>query len=84
VIRESRLETMLVFSVGLAAGIVAAIVAVRLTASFLADLLFGLTATDAANLVGAVLLMVAVALAASILPARRAMKVDPMVALKYE
>ena len=46
---------MVVFGAGLAGGAMAAIAAVRLTASFIADLLFGLTATDAANIVGAML-----------------------------
>jgi ABC-type antimicrobial peptide transport system permease subunit len=84
VIRESLRETMQVFGAGLAAGIIATIVTVRLTASFISDLLFGLTAADAANIVGAVLVMVVVALAACILPARRATRVDPLVALRYE
>ena len=59
VIRESLRDTMLVFGAGLAAGIIAAVVAVRLTASVISDLLFGLTAADAANIVGAVLVMIA-------------------------
>ena len=84
VIRESLRDTMLVFGVGLVAGIVAAIAAVRLTASFIADLLFGLTATDAANLVGPVLVMIAVALAACILPAHRATRIDPLTAIRHE
>jgi predicted permease len=84
VIRESLRETMLVFGVGLAAGTIVAIAAVRLAASLLSGLLFGLTATDAVNLVWAVILMVVVALAACILPAARATRVDPLVALRYE
>ncbi len=84
VTRESLRDTMLVFGAGLATGIIAAVAAVRLAGSFVSDLLFGLTAADVANIVGSVLLMVVVALAACILPARRAMRVDPLVALRYE
>ena len=83
-IRESLRDTMMVFCVGLAAGIVAAIAAVRVTASFISDLLFGLTAADAANVAGVVLLMVVVALAACILPARRATRIDPLAAIRHE
>jgi predicted permease len=84
VIRESLRDTMLVFGAGLTAGIIAAIGAVRLTASFISDLLFGLTATDAANIVGAVVVMVGVALAACILPARHATRIDPLTAIRHE
>jgi macrolide transport system ATP-binding/permease protein len=84
VIRESLRDTMTVFGAGLAAGIIVAVAAVRLTAGFISDLLFGLTATDAANIVGAVLLIVAVALAACILPARRATRIDPLTAIRHE
>jgi predicted permease len=84
VIRESLRDTMLVFGAGLAAGIIAAIAAVRLTASVISDLLFGLTAADAANMAGAVLLMVVVAVAACILPARRATRIDPLAAIRHE
>jgi ABC-type antimicrobial peptide transport system permease subunit len=68
----------------LAAGIIAAIAAVRVTASFISDLLFGLTATDAANIVVAVLVMIGVAFAACILPARRATRIDPLSAIRHE
>jgi predicted permease len=84
VIREALRDTMLVFAAGLAAGIVAAIAAVRLTASFVSDLLFGLTAADAANVVGAIFVMVVVTLAACILPARRATRIDPLTAIRHE
>ena len=86
VIRESLRETLLVFGAGLVGRrSLLAIAAVKLTASFIADLLFGLTATDAANIVGAVFLMVVVALfAACILPARRATRIDPLAAIRCE
>lgn len=57
VIRESLRETLVVVAVGLVGGAVAAYVAVRLAASVIADLLFGLTATDAANLVASIVVM---------------------------
>jgi len=84
VIRASLRETMIVFAAGLAAGIAAAIAGVRLTASLIADLLFGLTATDAANIVVAVLLIAFVVLAACILPAHRATRIDPLTAIRHE
>jgi predicted permease len=84
VIRESLRETMVVFGLGLVAGTLAAVAAVRFTASVIADLLFGLTATDAANIAVAVAVMVTVALAACVLPAHRATTIDPLAGLREE
>jgi putative ABC transport system permease protein len=55
-----------------------------LLAQFLASLLFGVGMHDPLTFLGVAVLLIAVALAASYIPARRAMRVDPMVALHHE
>jgi predicted permease len=66
--------------VGVAIGIATALVVTRILVSFL----FDVRATDPATYAAVAFLLVLVALAACYLPARRAMKVDPMVALRHE
>ncbi len=66
--------------IGAALGLAGAYVATRVMSS----LLFGVTATDLATFVAVPLLLLLVALVASLIPARRATKVDPLVALRYE
>jgi predicted permease len=73
-------ETFILVAIGIAAGTLAVLEASRLVASFL----FGLKPNDPLTIAGAALLMVAAAALAGYLPARRASRVDPMVALRYE
>jgi ABC-type antimicrobial peptide transport system permease subunit len=51
---------------------------------FLSSLLLGVTSTDALTFSSVAMLLCAVALLACFLPARRAIRVDPIVALRYE
>ncbi|MGB0034826.1 MAG: ABC transporter permease [Candidatus Acidiferrales bacterium] len=73
-------ESLLLVGVGVAIGLPAVIGAAKLISS----LLFGLTPADPVALVLATLLMFAVAALAGYIPARRASRIDPMVALRYE
>ncbi len=66
------------------AGLVAGALGGLAVSRLLSSLLFGVAATDPATYAGAALLLVATAALASYLPARRAMRVDPVVALREE
>ena len=73
-------EGLIVATVGIAVGLVAALGLSRVMAGYV----FGIKSTDPLTFTAASLLLIAVALLASYVPARRATKVDPTVALRYE
>jgi putative ABC transport system permease protein len=80
VFRLMMIQGMKPAVIGLAIGLIAAIGLTRLMAS----LLFGVSATDPMTFGALTVILLSVALVACFFPARRAMKVDPMIALRYE
>jgi putative ABC transport system permease protein len=67
-------------AVGIASGLILALSLAHL----IRTLLFGVSATDPATIISVSALLSAVAVLACYIPARRALRVDPMVALRYE
>src|SRR6185437_1061825 len=80
ILRLFMRDAATVLLVGIAAGLLGSVWITRLVRQFL----FGLTPNDPWTIALAIAAMVAVALLATWIPARRAMKVDPIVALRYE
>jgi putative ABC transport system permease protein len=73
-------QGMVLVLLGLALGVAGAFALTRLMSS----LLFGVSTTDVVTFVGVAVALVLIGLFASYIPARRATKVDPLVALRYE
>ena len=73
-------QVLLTAGGGIALGLAAALAATRVVRS----LLYGLKATDAASFLAAAVMVLAVAALAVALPARRAMAIDPVRALRHE
>jgi len=66
--------------IGVVIGVASGLLLTRLLQSFL----YGISASDPVTFIGVTVLLVGVALAASFFPARRATRVDPIIALRYE
>ncbi len=73
-------ESMIMVAVGVVIGLAGALASGR----FVESVLFGLSTTDVWTISSAIAMTILVSLAAGYLPARRAARVDPMVALRYE
>lgn len=80
ILRQLLREGLAVVLAGTAAGLLGAF----FLAKVLASLLFGVTTSDPLTFVGVPLVLLAVALVATWIPARRATRVEPVVALRYE
>ncbi len=66
------------------AGVIIGVIAALVLTRFMASILFGISSSDPLTFAGVAILLSFIALAACYFPARRAMHIDPMVALRYE
>jgi ABC-type antimicrobial peptide transport system permease subunit len=80
VLRLILKEGLLLAGIGVVAGLASALVLTRL----MRNLLFGISPTDPVTFAGVAMLLVAVGVAGCLVPAQRAMRVDPLVALRHQ
>jgi predicted permease len=77
-------QTIPLIVVGVAAGVAGAVTLAHVLSAVISGMLYGIKPVDIAVFAGSTLLLAAVALLAAFLPARRASRIDPMIALRYE
>ena len=84
VLRLILREALLLVVAGLAVGVPAALLIGWMSASQISGLIYGVSATDPMTLAGAIVMLLSVAGVAAYLPAARAARIDPLVALRNE
>jgi hypothetical protein len=77
-------EAMLLVAAGVGLGVLVFLADARLAASLISDLLYGLKPNDVTSVMLATVTLVVVAACAGLLPARRASRIDPLTAIRYE
>jgi putative ABC transport system permease protein len=84
VLRMVIRQSMTLAGIGIVIGLIGTFVLTRVLASIITGLLYGIGATDPLTFAAIALIIIGVALVACAVPARRATRVDPLVALRYE
>lgn len=80
IIRLVLMHAFVLIVVGIALGVVCSLIAAR----FVAALLYGISPNDVASIIGTALILLSIGLLAAYIPARRASRIDPAVALRHE